>query len=87
MTCENFTQVQEGIFVSTKGCDWEMSNQEGDTRFLIGIRRKPDKETDCGNEGAKNLRLKKREKPKLTLRNIKRTPQEKTILVTGHGDL
>jgi hypothetical protein len=32
-----------------------MSNQEGIARFLIGIGRKPDKEMDCGNEGAKKF--------------------------------
>jgi hypothetical protein len=40
-----------------RGCDSEISSQEGVARFLIGTGRKPDKEMDCGNEGAKNLRL------------------------------
>jgi hypothetical protein len=57
-------RFRKGFLSLRKSCDGEMSNQEGVASFLIGTGRKPDKEMDCGNEGAKNLRLKKREKPK-----------------------
>jgi hypothetical protein len=57
-------RLRKGFLSLRRVCDREMSNQEGIARFLIGIGWEPDKEMDCGNEGAKNLRLKKREKPK-----------------------
>jgi hypothetical protein len=41
-----------------------MPNQKGDVVFFIGIARQPHKGADCGNDGAKNERLKERGTPK-----------------------
>jgi hypothetical protein len=63
--CENFTLQQEEVFVPTNSWVGEMPNQTGNVGFFIGIGRQPHKRVDCGNDGAKNVKLKERETPKV----------------------